>query len=118
MCSALTVLQLWFALTDSHLVGVGGGLLVVALAVASVLTVASLLAVLWLVASLGPGVGVLLTVGVGSGLLLLRGHVRPGEGSHPAGFLEHKPKIPDPQDHVDESKSLWRRQPTERYGLA
>lgn len=67
----LTVLQLWLDRGGSHLIGVGGGLLVVALAVASVLTVASLLAVLGLVASLGAGVGVLLAEGIGGGLLFL-----------------------------------------------
>lgn len=72
----LTILQLWFGWAGSHLIRVGGGLLLIALAVTSVLIVASLLAVLWLVASLGAGVGVLLTVaclaeGIGGGLLFL-----------------------------------------------
>lgn len=72
----LTIPQLWSGWTGSHLIGVGGGLLLIALAVASILVVASLLAVLGLVASLGAGVGVLLAVaglaeGVRGGLLLL-----------------------------------------------
>lgn len=104
-------LELWSDWTGSHLVGVGGGLLLVALAVASLLVVAALLAVLGLVAPLGAGVGVLLTVaslaeGVGGGLLLLRWHVRAGEGAHPASLLEDEPQVADPQDHVDEAEGL------------
>lgn len=112
----LTILQLWFGWSGSHLIRVGGGLLLlVALAVTLVLSVASLLAVLWLVPSLGAGVGILLTVallakGIGGGLLFLRWDVCSGEGSHPAGLLEHKPQVSYPQDQVDEAKSLWRRE--------
>lgn len=72
----LTIFQLWLDWTGLHLIRVGGGLLLIALAVTSVLVVASLLAVLWLVSSLGAGVGVLLTVaclakGIGGRLLFL-----------------------------------------------
>ena len=110
----LTILQRWFGWTGSHLIRVGGGLLLIALAVASFLGVASLLAVVGLVASLGAGVGVLLSVvslgeGIGGGLLLLRRDVCSSEGSHPAGLLEHEPEVSYPQDQVDEAKSLWSR---------
>lgn len=104
-----------FSRTGLHLIRVGGGLLLVALAVASVLVVASLLAVVGLVASLGAGVGILLTVavlaeGIGCGLLLLRRDVGSSEGSHPAGLLEDEPQVSDPQDQVDEAESLWSRE--------
>ncbi len=116
----LTILQLWFGWTGSHLIRVGGGLLLIALAVTSILIVASLLAVLWLVPSLGAGVGVLLTVAclakrIGGRLLFLRWDVRSREGSHPAGLLEHKPQISYPQDQVDEAKSLWRERGKEVF---
>lgn len=73
---ALTILQLWFHWTGSHLIGEGGGLLVIALAVTSFFIVASLLPVLGLVPSLGAGVGVLLSIaalgkGIGGRLLFL-----------------------------------------------
>lgn len=91
------------------MVRVGGGLLLIALAVASLLIVAALLAVFGLVASLGAGVGVLLAVaslveGIGGGLLFLRWHVCPGERTHPASLLEHEPQVAYPQDHVDEAE--------------
>lgn len=94
----LTILQLWFDCTGSHLIREGGGLLLIALAVTSFLIVASLLAVLGLVPSLGAGVGVLLTVaclakGIGGGLLFLRWDVCSREGSHPASLLEHEPQV-------------------------
>lgn len=100
-----------FDWSGSHLVRVGGGLLLVALAVAALLIVAALLAVLGLVASLGAGVGVLLTVaslaeGVGGGLLFLRWHVCTSKGAHPARLLENEPQVADPQDHVDEAEGL------------
>lgn len=95
----------------SHLIGVGGGLLLIALVVASVLIVASLLAVLGLVASLGAGIGVLLriatlTEGIRSRLLLLWWDVCSREGCHPASLLEDKPEVSHPQDQVDEAESL------------
>lgn len=110
----LTILQLWFFRAGSHLIGVGGGLLVIALVITSVLTVASLLAVFGLVASLGAGVGVLLSiaslvVGLWGGLLLLRWDVCSSKGSLPPGLFEDEPQVPNPQDNVDEAKSLWRR---------
>ncbi len=114
LCStsvSLTILQLWFGWTASHLIRVGGGLLLIALAVTTVLIVASLLAVLWLVSSLGASIGVLLTVaclaeGIGGRLLFLRWDVCSREGGQPAGLLEDKPQVSYPQDHVDEAKSL------------
>lgn len=81
------------------MIGVGGGLLLlIALGVTTILGVAALLAVLGLVPSLRAGVGVLLTVaplakGVGGRLLFLRRDVRPREGGHPAGLLEHEPQV-------------------------
>lgn len=70
------ILQLWFFRAGSHLIRVGGGLLVIALVITSILAVASLLAVIGLVTSLGAGIGVLLSiaalvVGIWGGLLLL-----------------------------------------------
>lgn len=104
-----------FSWTGLHLIRVGGGLLLVALAVASVLVVASLLAVVGLVASLGAGVGILLAVavlaeGIRCGLLLLGRDVCSSEGSHPAGLLEDEPQVSYPQDQVDEAESLWSRE--------
>lgn len=111
----LTIFQLLLDWTGSHLIRVGGGLLVIALAVTSILIVAALLAVFGLVTSLGAGVGVLLTVasltkGIGGRLLFLRWDVCPGECSHPASLLEDEPQVAYPQDHVDEAKSLWSRE--------
>lgn len=113
--SRLTIFQLLFDWTGSHLIRVGGGLLVIALAVTSILIVAALLAVFGLVTSLGAGVGVLLTIaslakGIRGGLLFLRWDVCPSECSHPASLLEDEPQVAYPQDHVDEAKSLQGRE--------
>lgn len=84
---SLTILQLLFSWAGSHLIRVGGGLLVIALVVSSIFIVASLLAIVRLVTPLGASVGVLLSIaslaeGIRGRLLLLRRHIRSSESSH------------------------------------